>query len=142
MNPYTRSLLERIDDADLRSWVESWDELESLVIEVYRLEAAGPDDERKYRRLRGELQRDYERWKSALEGHWQGLEAGGEPLDRDPFWVLLKPEEVGAFVENWKAMQTLPAAREALNNYLIERIETADVDRDESAPQGGELESS
>lgn len=142
MNPYTRSLLERIDDADLRSWVESWDELESLVIEVYRVEAAGPDDERKYRRLRGELRRDHERWKSALEGHWQDLEAGGEPLDRDPFWVLLEPEEVGAFVENWKAMQTLPAAREALNNYLIERIETADVDRDESAPQGGELESS
>lgn len=142
MNPYTRSLLERIDAPDLRSWVESWDQLESLVIEVYRMEAAGPDDEREFRHLRSELRAEYGRWKPGLETHWQGLEAGGEVLDSDPFWALLEPEGVGAFVGNWKAMQTLPAAREALNNYLIEHIESGGEGPDESENGSALLESS
>ncbi len=139
MNPYTRSLLERVEDPDLQSWVERWDELESLVIEVYRLEAAGPDDEREYRRLRTELRRDYERWNPELERHWRGLQAGGEAVTDDPFWALLAPKQAGDFVDNWKAMQTLPAAREALNNYLIERIESAGPEPDAlDAAEGAE----
>lgn len=126
MNPYTRSLLKELEDPDLHAWVEAWDELESLVVEVYRAQAAGPDDDRDYQRLREALRRDYESWRPALEPHWDGLKAGGEELDRDPFWALLEPERVTEFVENWQAMQTLPAAREALNNYLIERIEAGE----------------
>jgi hypothetical protein len=36
-----------------------------------------------------------------------------------------------AFVGNWRAMQLLPAARQALNLYLLERIQREDRDKHE-----------
>lgn len=123
MNPYTRSLLQRIQNPDLRDWVEAWDQLESLVVEIYRTEAAGPSAQKEYRQLKQRLKRDYGRWREDLQSHWDGLQAGGEPVQSDPFERLLEPDKAKGFIENWPAMQTLPAAREALNSYLIALIE-------------------
>lgn len=123
MNPYTRSLLKQIEDPALQRWVEAWDELESLVVEIYRTEAAGPQTQKTYRRLKGELADGYGRWRDEFKPHWTGLEAGGEPLEVDPFEKLLEPDDAQGFLDNWRAMQTLPAAREALNSYLLARIE-------------------
>ena len=126
MNPYTRSLLQRIENPALHDWVEAWDQLESLVVEIYRTEAAGPDAQNEYRDLKQRLITGYERWKDELRPHWDGLQAGGEPVQTDPFQKLLEPESAQGFLENWRAMQTLPAAREALNSYLIALIEGAE----------------
>ncbi len=128
MNPYTRSLLNEIDNDDLIAWVQAWDELEALLVEVYRSQAAGPEEQDRYRSLRQRLAAEYARWQSELESHWRGLEAGGDPLESDPFLALLEPAEVDGILDNWQAMQTLPAAREALNSYLIERIEAGGPD--------------
>lgn len=128
MNPYTRSLLKEIDDEDLTAWVQAWDELEALLVDVYRSQASGPDEQDRYRSLRQRLAAEYARWQRELEPHWRGLEAGGDPLESDPFLALLEPAEVDGILDNWQAMQTLPAAREALNNYLIELIESGGLD--------------
>ena len=132
MNPYTRSLLQRIQNPDLCDWVEAWDQLESLVVDIYRSEAAGPGAEEEYGKLKKRLNMDYGRWRQELRPHWEGLRAGGEPVQSDPFQKLLEPENAEGFLENWRAMQTLPAAREALNSYLIALIEEA-----ESGPEAG-----
>jgi len=44
----------------------------------------------------------------------------GRPALEDPFLWLLSYEEITEFRQNWRAMQTLPAAREAINRLLIE----------------------
>lgn len=132
MNPYTRSLLKQIQDPDLRNWVRAWDQLESLVVEIYRTEAAGPGAQKEYRQLKQRLKGGYGRWRENLQPHWQGLEAGGKLLQADPFERLLEPDEARGFLENWRAMQTLPAAREALNSYLISRIEANDSGRSDA----------
>jgi hypothetical protein len=38
----------------------------------------------------------------------------------DPFANLLEPAQASDFVDNWTAMQTLPAARESLNMLLLD----------------------
>ncbi len=123
MNPFTRSLLREVDDAELAAWVRCWDELESLVVDIYRSRHADWEQARAYRHLRRELTDGYSPWQRELAPYWQGLKAGGTSVEQDPFRALFAEEEAASFVDNWRAMQTLPAAREALNSYLLARIE-------------------
>lgn len=122
MNPYTQSLLVELDDSELAEWVARWDELESLVVEVYCTKRVGGQQAERYPRLRRQLREEYPRWQKRLAPYWRGLKAGGEVVEQDPFRALFAPERASAFSEDWRAMQTLPAAREALNSYLLERL--------------------
>jgi hypothetical protein len=123
MNPVTRSLLQQLDDNDLKRWVEAWDEVEAVIIGIYKAAATGSAHIRRYRRLRGRLLKSLRRWSEALEPHWRASQMSGEPVGSDPFAQILGRAEAGDFVGDWEALQTLPAAREAINSFLLERLE-------------------
>ncbi len=123
MNPFTQSLLARLEDSEAEQFVQRWDELEALVIRVYRRGEARPDDLAAYRRLRAWLTGRYPQWRPRFFDYWQGTRVAGQVAREDPFEALFKPDSAGAFVDNWLAMQTLPAAREGLNGYLLARLE-------------------
>lgn len=124
-NPVTDILLAQIDDGPLRRWVERWDELEKLAIEIYRRQRVGWWDKRRYRRLRSRLKFEYRGWRDQLTPYWQRQTAGGKPRLADPFISLLTIERAEDLVDNWQALQLLPAAREALNDYLVSRLESS-----------------
>jgi hypothetical protein len=118
MNPFTQAILARLNDRSLREFVDRWDELEALVVRVYKRGAAQRRDETEYRRLRNWLVNAYPAWQASLESHWRKVKIGGEPALEDPFLMLLRVPSAGDFAASWRMMQTLPAAREALNEFL------------------------
>ena len=122
MNPFTQSLLKQISDRKLVAFVTRWDALEALVVRVYKGDAATAQDEAEHARLRGALLQDYPRWQATLSEYWPQTRAAGKPTQADPFAFLLSVPRAGDFVDHWAAMQTLPAAREALNRMLVEKI--------------------
>ena len=123
MNPFTQSLLQRITDPALVEFVTRWDALESLVIRVYKGNAASDSDVQEFRELRAHLERTYPLWERDMEAYWRATKIGGEAAAGDPFRAVLQVQEAAGFMGSWRAMQTLPAAREALNHFLLDRIQ-------------------
>lgn len=119
MNPFTRFLSRGLRDEALAAFIERWDALEGLVIRVYRGQAAEAEDEAEYRALRGWLERQYPRWQAALRPYWRQAQVAGKAAERDPFSRLLEARTAADFVGDWEAMQHLPAAREALNQLVL-----------------------
>jgi hypothetical protein len=99
------------------AFIADWDRLERLVIDVYRRGEADGQDEAEWQWLRGALAGRHEA--AALAPHWRGVLAGGEALAADPFLDLLALPRAADLVDNRRAMQLLPAAREALNRWLL-----------------------
>ncbi len=122
MNPVTRRLVDQLGERRIARFVARWDALEALVIRVYREKAASPHDETAYARLRRWLHRRYAGRQDALRPYWQAATINDRPLTEDPFLCLLAVERAAGFVDNWPAMQTLPAARQALNEWLVDRL--------------------
>lgn len=124
-NPFTAELLARLserradDAAALAPFVDGWDRLESLVIDVYRAGRADRAAEAAWTALRAPLAAAYDGVAAPLAAHWPRVRAAGRPCAADPFRALLDPPAAAAFVDNRTAMQTLPAAREALNRLLV-----------------------
>lgn len=125
MNPVTAQLIRQIDDRKIVRFVRHWDELEALVIRVYKGARATPEDEKQYRRLRRTLGRALPRYGDELAVYWPKATVGGEPARDDPFRKLTSYESALHFIDNWPAMQRLPAARQALNEWLLDRINEA-----------------
>ena len=121
MNPFTRFLRSqrRMTPADLELFIERWDRLESLIINVYRRGAVDAETERVYTDLRAWLAEHYRDWAASLEPFWRASREGRAAPASDPFARLLAPAAAAAFIDNRPAMQALPAAREALNRYLL-----------------------
>ena len=111
LNPVTRHLLLQLNDPDLTAWIEAGDQLEDLVVRVYkrgrRFEATT------FARLRRTLRRGYPAHKRLFEPHW--AEAGV-----DPFEAVLDRRGAAAFVGDWAGMQTLPTAWQAINLGLLD----------------------
>jgi hypothetical protein len=122
VNPVTRALMQQIEDRGLHAFVDAWDELEVLIVEIYKAGGADGSQQAEFADILAHLTASYPDWQSALEAHWRATTIKGRPLAADPFQALMDLEDAGAVVDNWGAMQTLPAAREALNNMLVERI--------------------
>jgi hypothetical protein len=120
MNIVTHHLLQAVSEPELIAFVEAWDRLESLVIDIYKRGCAEKEDTRAYPGLKREAKQAYKKWKAMLEPHWRGLAAAGRPVEADPFLAILGRSRAQAFVGDWAAMQTLPAARQAINHLLIE----------------------
>ncbi|MEX0788125.1 MAG: hypothetical protein WD040_04935 [Anaerolineales bacterium] len=118
MNPFTRHLLETSGRPELGPFVEAWDAMESLVIRIYRTGAAGPEDETEYAALQLVLARHLGVWGAALETLWPVATIAGRPAESNPFEEILRRPAASAFVGDWGAMQTLPAARQAMNSLL------------------------
>ena len=121
MNPFTRAIIQKLKNRGIETFVSHWDALETLVIGVYKAEAATTEDERQYQRARLWLLAQYPRWQAELEPYWRETLIGGEPVSEDPYADLISRSRVQDFIGDWSAMQTLPAAREALNDFLIGR---------------------
>lgn len=123
MNPFTRFLRQWSRDRKLEELVAHCDALERLVIRVYKGGEATPADEAEYEKIRTWMQANYGAWQDALRPYWQEAKVAGHPAGEDPFRHLLAAEQAAAFVDNWTAMQHLPAAREALNKLVINQGE-------------------
>lgn len=106
--------------------MRDWDRFERMAIRVYRGGRAGLRTRLYFRVLRRRLARDYPAWQEAFADHWRGLLVAGNALERDPFSALLAIEDASAIVDNWAALQLLPAAREALNKYLVQQVGRSD----------------
>lgn len=121
MNPFSRFLSQRSKDDSFVEFVTYWDELEMLVIGLYRqrlsLDAATADFDRVWRWLR----QNYSRFECQLAQFWPETTAAGAPVRSDPFRMLLDLPGPEAIAGNWPAMQHLPAAREAINRYLAQQ---------------------
>ena len=122
MNPFTDTLVAQIKDAEIAAFVAYWDQLEALVIRVYKGKQAVAEDEEEWKAIQPWLQKHYPQWREVLHPFWQGATIGGEPAKGDPFEFLLAASEAAEFIGNWLAMQTLPAARQAINAWLIALI--------------------
>jgi hypothetical protein len=120
MNPFTKFLRQWTqDDEKLDLFIAHCDALEALVIRVYKRAEASAADEAEYLALRRWLRAHYGSWQEVLRPLWQEAQVGGERAREDPFVKLIAAESAAAFVDNWNAMQNLPAAREALNQLLL-----------------------
>jgi hypothetical protein len=122
LNPYTQSLLRQLDDPRLAEFVAHWDRLETLVIRIYKGKSASPQDEAEHASLQAWLGVEYSNWQPSLAPFWPLALAAGRPLTEDPFALLISIPRAGDFVGNRPALTILPAARQALNQYLLERI--------------------
>ncbi len=125
-NPFTRFLSQWSANDDFAAFVAGWDRLERVVVGVYREKMAAAEAGAEYVAVWPGLRRSYPRWEAALRPHWQATRAAGELTQIDPFALLLALDGPAAIPGDWRAMQHLPAAREAINRYLR--------DRDQSAP--------
>jgi hypothetical protein len=121
-NPFSRFLRSRLPDrsAEADAFVAAWDRLETLVVDVYRRGGADAADEAELAALAADLAARYRAVARALEPHWRAATAAGRPVTADPFLALLSAPGAAWFAGNRAALQQLPAAREAINRWLVE----------------------
>ena len=119
-NPFTRFLSSDLDDDSLVAFISYWDRLESLVVYVYRNEAAGREEEREFEHVWAWLNKSYSKWQMVLQPYWRQSKTKGHLLQEDPFAHLLAARSPSDFVGDWSTMQRLPAAREALNRFVLD----------------------
>ncbi|MCA9971558.1 MAG: hypothetical protein KC425_15145 [Anaerolineales bacterium] len=120
-NPFTRFLSQWSTDGRLQAFVAHWDRLERVMVQVYREQRTPADARAEFEAVWPWLRRAYEGWEGELRPFWQQTRAGGAPTQTDPFRLLLAIERPAAILGDWRAMQHLPAAREALNQLVLSR---------------------
>jgi hypothetical protein len=119
MNPFTKFLRQWAADDDFDVFVAYWDRLERLTIQVYRQKVTVATAQPEFEAVWPWLRQQYGRWQPLLEPYWRQTTAAGVPTQADPFLFLLEKESPAAISGDWQAMQHLPAAREALNQYVL-----------------------
>lgn len=118
MNSFTRFLQQWSRRPDLAEFVTYWDRLEALVVCVYREKLTAEAAVAEFEEVWPWLREEYERWEEDLRPFWQATKAGGAPTQTDPFRLLLAFKHPKEIPGDWRAMQHLPAAREALNQFI------------------------
>src|SRR5690606_37632933 len=122
MNRFTRFLRQWLgDEEDLDLLIQHLDALEALVIRVYKGGVATPADEAEYGKIRLWLQEHYPAWPDEMRPYWQQAVVGGRPATEDPVLRVLQATAAADLVDDWEAMQNLPAVREALNRLVLTR---------------------
>ena len=107
-------------NGNIDRFVFFWDRLEWLTIQVYKGQIDVHEAEVEFAQVWPWLQQNYGRWQDELEPCWRRTRAAGSPTQSDPFLLLLAINSPTEIVGDWRAMQHLPAAREALNQYLLQ----------------------
>ena len=123
MNPFSRFLRQWNPDENVHRLLEHCDALEALIVRVYRQGHATGADEAEYQAIRRWMKANYNKWQKGLRPYWRNNLVGGRPIRTDPFLELLRHESATSFVDDWEAMRTLPAVREALNQMLLDEGE-------------------
>jgi hypothetical protein len=119
MNPFTNFLHQWSQNSSLGKFIHYWDRLEHVVVGVYRDKMAIEEAREEFAEVWPWLGEQYGQWEEDLRPFWTKTRAGGQPTTQDPFRLLLafdKPEDI---LGDWSAMQHLPAAREALNQFVL-----------------------
>jgi hypothetical protein len=119
MNPFSHFLRQGGGNRDFDRFVSCWDRLEYVVVHVYREKMTVDEAAGEYAAVWPWLREEYGRWQAVLEPHWRQTRAAGAMTATDPFALLLAIESPEAIQGDWRAMQHLPAAREAINRYLL-----------------------
>lgn len=125
-NPVTQSIVRNIHDARVLHFVNLWDQLEEVVIQVFRSKQSTPQQAEIYLRVRSDLLELYPDWQPALAPYWQQSRVKGQDNLQDPYEMLLAHSTAAEFIGDWQALKHLPPAREALNNYLLSIVEQPD----------------
>jgi len=120
MNPFTQFLSQTIANRKFLAFVQKWDVVEQIVVNTFRGQGNFESDWKEWPKIRSKLRREYPHWMDRLKPLWRNALIDGHPAREDPFLWLLNYEDASEFRQNWRAMQTLPAAREAINRLLIE----------------------
>jgi hypothetical protein len=129
-NPFTRLLERRLNaagsagPAGAADFVERWDRLEALVIAIYRRGEASEEERAAFDEVAAWLARRYPALSDRLAPHWRGSAAGshaGVTTVEDPFRRLFEGRRADSFAGDREALRTLPAAREAVNRWLLEQ---------------------
>ncbi len=120
MNPFTKYLSQWSADHPFSDFVAYWDRLERIVIEVYREKRDVASAASEFNEVWPWLRHHYPEWHDILRPYWQSTRAAKQPTRTDPFRLLLDITDTAAIIGDWGAMQHLPAAREAINRYLID----------------------
>lgn len=120
MNPFTRFLSQWSGNQGLAEFISYWDRLEALTIAIYKEKVDVVEAAVEFEAVWPWLRGHYGRWQPQLRPLWQQTKVAGEPTKTDPFQLLLDLPNPTAIQNNWKAMQHLPAAREALNYLLLQ----------------------
>jgi hypothetical protein len=123
MNPFTKFLRHRRGNGNFDRFVSYWDRLEWLTIQVYKeqVDASSSEVEAEFAQVWPWLRQNYGRWQDELKPCWRQTRAAEAPAKSDPFLLLLAADSPKSILGNWRAMQHLPAAREALNHYLLQQ---------------------
>jgi hypothetical protein len=123
MNPVTQGLLRDLNDPKLDAFARDWGELEVLVVEIYKQKSLSFAQQEEFFELQERLRPSYAILAPQLEAFWRKTRIKGELVTTDPFLAVLEKQSAKDFVENWDAMKTLPAAREAFNQLLMDKLE-------------------
>ena len=120
MNPFTKFLSQWARrDTSFEAFIAWWDQLEYLTIKVYQQKMTPDAVRADFNATWPWLRRHYPQWEAVLRPFWQQTKAAGQPTQTDPFLLLLRWEQPEQIAGDWNAMQHLPAAREAINRYLL-----------------------
>ncbi|MBE7530807.1 MAG: hypothetical protein HND44_19525 [Chloroflexi bacterium] len=119
MNPFSSFLRQWLADDDFDAFVAYWDRLERLTVQVYREKVPVAAAQPEFAEVWPWLRERYGRWQSTLEPFWRQTTAAGASTQTDPFLLLLQKQSSADIPGDWWAMQHLPAAREALNRYVL-----------------------
>lgn len=123
MNPVTQALLKELKQPKLDAFVQDWDTLNDLIIEIFKQKSTTFEQQETYFEVQEKLRTSYAKLKGELEPFWRATRVKDGLSVGDPFQTLIEKRSAKEFVENWDAMRTLPAAREALNQMVMAKIE-------------------
>jgi hypothetical protein len=129
-NPVTARLAAGIEDDELLGFIRLWDQLERLVVEVYRGGRATRSQRAFYKSLRKQLSRAYPRWEPDLAGYRLELQAAGSITHGDPFGRILAVRHADEFFQTRTPIELLPDARQTLNHFLLDLIDPGSLAAD------------
>jgi len=118
-NPFTRFLNQWSRDASFSEFVAYWDALEAVVVRVYRQKTTPQEAAEAFEQVWPWLRAHYGAFEAQLRPFWRQTKAAGQLTQTDPFRLLLEIQQPADIPGDWRAMQHLPAAREAINQYLV-----------------------
>jgi len=114
-NPFTRFINRSDPGSDLAQFVAAWDELEELLIAVYRRGIPEPGEADRLETLRAQLRTIYPAVETLLATH-RPTQSGD---DHDPVLAVLTLESLAEMPGNLALLKKLPNIREAINRSLL-----------------------
>ncbi len=122
-NPFTKSIARLLGRSpqrpELDALITHCDAIEALVIQIFRNKFASAEDERAFAAAAAGVRDAYAGLAGKLDPLWRQALIGGRPASHNPFTYWADLPGAAACVDNWQAMQTLPAMREALNELIL-----------------------